>query len=574
MRANFQFRWSKHFRIVQCDGPWCGLTHGNISMGVVRPILNLMLFSVVVFGLAHAQTAPAPFRVVPLADLTSATTFYEHMIPPESDAEEQSPSRLFERTESLTQHPYIQRQVVGVPDGSWVVIRFDSYDLGDSELVISSTKDPTQTQVFTQKKLETWGGQSARFNGGEVRIDLFIRPGYEPVYTLSDLLVGTYIKDLEVEAETLTDHKGAVGTEQTDAIPEAICDVKDDRLPSFDDRIGRIMPAGCTAFAIDNGTFITAGHCAVDQLSIPYMMQVLEFRVPKSLSDGTPQSPPIQHQFRIDWDSVLFQDEGASKDWATFSVIPNDIGRTPDQIYGSFDFHRNNENVSIVAVRGYGTDSDPAGPIAPSFRNGDSQTQQEHFGDLVEYGSDEPLIRHRVDTEGGNSGSPIFFIDGSGKTIGIHTHGGCLSLPNSFNMGTSFRHPALWDAICRTARRVIYRKDATYQGKPVSGLQLIADEHNEITVDFEAEFCEVEEVRVDLLFSGDLWDKGETWYMPEFGGQINWRDGGGRSSASILNPYPSVTDEFMDGRFVARLRSENGDMYVTKMEFTIYGKTR
>lgn len=94
-------------------------------------------------------------------------------------------------------------------------------------------------------------------------------------------------------------------------------------------------------------------------------------------------------------------------------------------------------------------DDEPAGD-PPLLRNNDSQTQQEHSGPLVSVdliSGDNAVIKHRFDTRGGNSGSPIFLSKDPNIAIGIHSHGGCNNSSLSANHGTSFLNSALWNAI-------------------------------------------------------------------------------------------------------------------------------
>jgi V8-like Glu-specific endopeptidase len=54
-------------------------------------------------------------------------------------------------------------------------------------------------------------------------------------------------------------------------------------------------------------------------------------------------------------------------------------------------------------------------------------------------------LRYRVDTEGGNSGSPVV-DEATGMSISIHTNAGCTSGGGS-NSGTSNFNTALWAQI-------------------------------------------------------------------------------------------------------------------------------
>ena len=80
-------------------------------------------------------------------------------------------------------------------------------------------------------------------------------------------------------------------------------------------------------------------------------------------------------------------------------------------------------------------------------RDTTNQTQQTHVGTLSTNtgGANSGTLRYNVDTQGGNSGSPVI-VEGGNVAIGIHTNGGCTSTGGT-NAGTSFRNQALWTAI-------------------------------------------------------------------------------------------------------------------------------
>ena len=474
-----------------------------------------------------SQIAPAPFSVLPYSELPSEIT------------EAQKPGTL------------VRTETVGDPDGSWVIVRFDSFHLGEhSTLQISSRRDKSQKQFFTHNTLTAWGGESARFNGGMVDIELSISQDDQGVhYKIEELIVGEYI---ERSATQNPDASQAATATDTQWIPETICGT-DNRRPSFDDRLGRIMPIGCTGFSLENGVYLTAGHCVGPR------MMILEYRVPPSLPDGTPQSPPIEHQFKVDPASVKFEDIEPGKDWAVFSVVPNGGHRTPDKMYGSFDFAMERD-AGAVAVRGYGMDD-----------NESNLTQQHDVGELIDSfpvgTTGRNPIEHNVDTRGGNSGSPVYFVDASGKVFGVHTHGGCTKAGAKTNKGTSFSNTALWYAITDGA------KDAEVHSQSLEvDFHLKGDgNHENVAIDFNRSFSRIYRVELRLQFSGDLWDPDENWYMPEFGGQNNISERS-RDSAMLTSPWPSTSERFMDGKFVGNLRSENGTMRVTSIEFTIIGK--
>lgn len=508
--------------------------HAITSTSRDHVLTSFVLFIVFLIGIllidsssSHAQTAPAPFSVLPYSDLQSEIT------------EAQKPGTL------------VRTETVGDPEGSWVIVRFDSFFLGEhSTLLISSKRDKNQQQLFTHNTLTAWGGETARFNGGLVDIELAISQDDRDVYyNIKELIVGEYLERGQTQN---SDASQAATATATQWVPEAICGT-DNRRPSFDDRLGRIMPIGCTGFSLENGVYLTAGHCVGPQ------MMILEYRVPPSLADGTPQSPPIEHQFKIDPASVRYEDIEPGRDWAIFSVVPNGEHRMPDQVYGSFDFGMERD-AGAVAVRGYGLDD-----------NESNLTQQHDIGELIDsfpVGATGPNpIEHNVDTRGGNSGSPVFFVDASGKVLGIHTHGGCTKAGEKTNKGTNLNNTALWYAITDAAN------DAGLHSQTLEvDFHLKGDgSHEEIVIDFNRRFSRIYRVELRLRFSEDLWDSGENWYIPEFGGQNNLSESS-RGSATLWSLWPSTSERFMDGTFVGHLRSENGTMRVTSIEFTVVGK--
>jgi hypothetical protein len=181
-------------------------------------------------------------------------------------------------------------------------------------------------------------------------------------------------------------------------------------------------------------------------------MTTLEFNVPDSLSNGTIQHPGPEDQYPIIASSVVFHDDGdgaIGHDWAVFDCSPNTTtGLTAVQAQGNF--FRMSRDVSTaggnVRVTGYGLDNMPAG--TGGSWNSDSQTLQTHSGPYngeTYQGASDSYHSYRVDTMGGNSGSPIILGDNL-TAIGIHTNGGCTSSGGN-NTGTSFENNALENAI-------------------------------------------------------------------------------------------------------------------------------
>ncbi len=183
---------------------------------------------------------------------------------------------------------------------------------------------------------------------------------------------------------------------------------------------------------------VTAGHCVCSDA------QVVEFNVPSSLSDGTIQHPAPCDQYTINQGTWNYHDNGIGDDWAVFSVNNNSAtGKQPIQAQKDFLVPKQSLTPPTLRVTGNGVD----GP-APSLGNGgtqnsDNQTEQTHTGPNA--GSYGTILNYQVDTQPGNSGSPV--IDEiSGNAVGVHTNGGCTGSGGS-NSGTSCYNSSFWNAI-------------------------------------------------------------------------------------------------------------------------------
>jgi V8-like Glu-specific endopeptidase len=277
-------------------------------------------------------------------------------------------------------------------------------------------------QKLNSKSMEEWGNASAFFNGTQVEIKLHVAPNEKNIHLdVSKYLVGDVIS----------------------ANPESQCGPNDDRTATTDGAIGRIMPEGCTGWLIPNGNFLTAGHCCSNAAGI----DILEFYVPASNADGTTNAANPVNQYPVNDATINFQDAGIGDDWCVFSVGTNSTtGKTPVEqngIIGSLDysFYRTTlDNTSATTrITGYGVDFVPAG--STGGYNAQNQTEQTHTGPFVAEvvsTATNVSLRYTVDTEGGNSGSPII-MDGTKNTLGIHTNAGCnTSVTPGYNQGTGF----------------------------------------------------------------------------------------------------------------------------------------
>jgi hypothetical protein len=385
--------------------------------------------------LAHAQPAPIPHIVLPAdAAPESMAATYSGLQPGDNP--------------------------IRIAGAEWLQLQFGSFALGPyGELTISDAKG--QKQTFSQSELEDYAGLSAYFDGEAVTVTLTAgssAPGITDVITaeIDEIIVGLPATQVEngeaVVPQALRAFLGdelnqlmpAEPTPQPDdqPQPEAICGTVDDRTRSSHAFAGRIMPIGCTGWLSQGGVLLTAGHC------IGAGTNFVEFNVPPSDADGTTNPARTRDQYRIIASSIVHRFTGVGNDWAMFRVLPNtETGLLPITAQrGAFRIS-NTANPGNVRITGYGVDGPAPAFGDPPPRNGDNQVQQTHLGALRgnSGGATAGTLRYAVDTQGGNSGSPVLVADGSNVTIGIHTNGGCTA-GGGTNAGTSFRNRALWAA--------------------------------------------------------------------------------------------------------------------------------
>jgi hypothetical protein len=306
---------------------------------------------------------------------------------------------------------------------------FADVALGEGSYVrLRSVRDGGE-QRLDAEGMARWSNASALFNGEEVEVEL-VAGEKDPGATLSikAVLVG--------EPPRLS--------------PQTICGT-DDRLGTLDNRIGRIRPGGCTAWRIGNGAMLTAGHCVdFDPDDGGPMLPngtvdlsgVVEFNVPDSDAFGNLVASAPEHQFPVNVNGIQWRfdgtGQGLGKDWGVFRVNANGNGFLPHQTYGAplRITATTPSNGTTTRITGFGTDAGV-----------DNQTEQTHSGPysgLSSSGSDI-WVSYAVDTEGGNSGSPVMW-DAISTAFGIHTNGGCTSSGGN-NIGTSFQVTALQNAI-------------------------------------------------------------------------------------------------------------------------------
>jgi V8-like Glu-specific endopeptidase len=228
---------------------------------------------------------------------------------------------------------------------------------------------------------------------------------------------------------------------------ESLCTGGDSRQLSHDQRVGRMLPYGCTAFMVQppgqapNGCLMSAGHCVIDAL----VGTIVQFNVPLSNPSGLWRHPPVEHQYMVDMESLSISPPKQEEDWAYFGLQKNtNTGRFAweDQETRGFELDMN-PDVSLtsnVSVVGYGI-------VIDNYER--DSVQQEAFGPFLGTVKRKGVtyLQHRVDTTGGNSGSPLI-SPSTDKVIGIHVEGGCESVKqNTSNLATSLSTQGLVRAL-------------------------------------------------------------------------------------------------------------------------------
>lgn len=285
-----------------------------------------------------------------------------------------------------------------------------------SILTVESLRDG-DSQEFDAATWRSHGPFTAWFNGDAVRVRLIAAPGSRGNgFGIASIAFGT---------------GGSAG-------PLSVCGT-DDRYQSYESRVCRlVIREGTslyvgTAFLVEYmGGVLTAGH----NLSGSGLSSVTaQFNVPKSDASGAIVHPPARDQY--DWDSatVRFQHD-ATGDWGLlrFKVNSTTALYAGEAQYNIYDIESPPALQTNLTVPGHGADTTPDKTF--------NHVQQNSSGPLV--GVTGHQLEHRVDTEGGNSGSPL--VNAAGRAFGVHTNGGCDATSTSFNIGWSVNHPGFASA--------------------------------------------------------------------------------------------------------------------------------
>ncbi len=298
---------------------------------------------------------------------------------------------------------------------SFLQLEFREVVLGrGSFLEVSSLQDGASERLDA-RILETYGPYSSFFNGDAVKVRLF---------------AGPHTKGNRFGVKTLG--WGLPGGTAT-PVPATLCG-PDNRVLSRDRRVARALLRMSNYYSVGTAwlinkknCFVTAGH-VLGAKSLTTLN--VQFNVPLSSSSGGMRFPSPKDQYTwAGFTQRAFQVGGPGMDWGVFLTLKNVYtGKYPGEVQG--DYFRIGGYPGAGAklrVTGYGTDSTPR-----SY----NLVQQTGTGPLA--GISGSAIRYRVDTMGGNSGSPVIMA-ATGMAVGIHTHGGC-TWSGGYNTGTFFTY--------------------------------------------------------------------------------------------------------------------------------------
>lgn len=301
----------------------------------------------------------------------------------------------------------VWQQLVEVKYVHWLKLRFRQAELpGTSRVEIKSCRDG-HTQALDAAAMRQWFPHSAYFNGDALIVRLF---------------AGPYTERVEIEIE-------AVEVGLPPYQEDSICGSVDDRVLSNDPRCGRLMPAGCTGWiGTRHGLIFTAGHCPAKSV------QLIEFNVPLSNTNGSKNHPPPQDQFPLI--RILGGLANANAcDWAIYTPGQNTLQQTPLQRQGGyFKLAAKMPAInSTLRITGYGMHLQKLTW---------SQAQKTVTGPFVGMGQGTCgpyLTRYLVDSISGDSGAPVI-DEATGAVVAVHSGGDCAGTIGA-NQGSAIINP-------------------------------------------------------------------------------------------------------------------------------------
>lgn len=206
-------------------------------------------------------------------------------------------------------------------------------------------------------------------------------------------------------------------------------------VPTSDPRSARTLPSGCTAFLFDGqpNSLLSAGHCC-GLFDFTQQREVIEFNVPLSDTDGTPNFPGPHDQYPVDdisvqcfWPGVAGICNDGNLDVCFFGVFANtETGMSPLNAQGAF--YALAETVpppdGRIRLRGYGRDD-------VDLQN--NRTQQVDDGGILFSGPQQGLS-YNASGPPGASGAGVEHVC-KHLVYGIHNGFGCFPSPHGSAAG-------------------------------------------------------------------------------------------------------------------------------------------
>ena len=279
---------------------------------------------------------------------------------------------------------------VTVKDAAWLRLHFNSAQLPKGSFIRMTSALDNEVQELDAAGLTMWNYGSAYFNGDTVYLELIAAPQTSHNrFVLEE--VSTQLIDPEHRGPCADDDCGMCGS--------------DDRVLSYEDWSGRILPVGWHGHNLQRGQLHSHRWPLLRRATT---MTPSSSTFPLSSSNCSTNNPPVADQFPIT--AHLFNNGGVGADWGVCTTGTNSSGQTIYERYGIIRpiASTAGTNGQAIAVWGYGVDN-----TDPTY----SQVQQYSSGSIN--GVYSTYYTHNADITYGNSGSSMIRSD---EIIGIITH--------------------------------------------------------------------------------------------------------------------------------------------------------
>lgn len=332
----------------------------------------------------------------------------------------------------------VSERTIGVQGATSIQVRFDSSEIDPEARIVLIAEDGDR-QTFDSHSLLQWSRHSAIFNGSRVRVRIEVPTGASANYAATALKIDFNLGSSRLPGKILG---------------------PDDRVSVADPRVGRLISTAgvCTGWLTSIGAVLTAGHCPLGTPGTP-TVSVIQFNVPPSLGNGQPISPPAVDQYPLKSFAISTIENPPGQDWQIAAILLNTANEAAyDRQKASFRLSAQTLSTTpsmLLQVTGFGRDLIPMG--LERGANAQNNTEQTDVGILnsVVATPTSACLSYLVDTDGGNSGGPVF-LPATDIAVGIHTWSGdCTGRTGTqANAGTLLSLPALGQALATFPTKV------------------------------------------------------------------------------------------------------------------------